>query len=121
MRQVWIPNTGGPEVLTSREAPDPVPGAGEARIRVEAIGVNFSDILTRLGLYPDAPPLPAVIGYEVSGSIDQLGSGGTEDDRSDARLAVGDDVIALTRFGGYSDVVCVTLSQVVRRPPGMTA
>ena len=121
MRQVWIPRTGGPEVLTVRDAPDPVPGPGEVRIRVEAIGVNFSDILTRLGLYPDAPPLPAVVGYEVAGAIDQLGSGVTVFDRSDKPIVVGDAVIALTRFGGYSDVICAPVSQVIRRPPGMDA
>ena len=56
MRQIWITKAGAPEVLAIRQAPDPEPGPGEARIRVEASGVNFADILGRLGLYPDLPP-----------------------------------------------------------------
>ena len=52
MRQIWITRNGAPEVLVVKEAPDPVPGQGEVRIRVEASGVNFADILGRLGLYP---------------------------------------------------------------------
>jgi len=121
MRQVWIERTGGPEVLTLREAPDPVPISGEVRIRVEAIGVNFSDVLTRLGLYQDAPPLPAVVGYEVAGVVDALGPDLVGGELPEGSLAIGDAVIALTRFGGYSDVVCVPVAQVIRRPPGMDA
>jgi NADPH:quinone reductase-like Zn-dependent oxidoreductase len=121
MRQVWIPRTGGPEVLTLREAPDPVPGPGEVRIRVEAIGVNFADVVARLGQYPDAPPLPAVVGYEVAGVVDALGPNVGDADHSEGALAVGDAVIALTHFGGYSDVVCVPTAQVIRRPAGMDA
>ena len=121
MRQVWIPQTGGPEVLTLREAPDPVPARGEVRIRVEAIGVNFADIMTRLGLYPDAPPLPTVVGYEVAGVVDAVGSPSPGDELPPDSLAIGDQVLALTRFGGYSDVVCVPIAQVARRPPGMSA
>ncbi|HEX5414143.1 MAG TPA: alcohol dehydrogenase catalytic domain-containing protein, partial [Chloroflexota bacterium] len=121
MRQVWIPRVGGPEVLTVRETVEPVPGAGDVRIRVEAIGVNFSDVLARLGLYPDAPPLPAVVGYEVAGTVDALGTELASADDSGDSLAVGDAVFAITRFGGYSEAVCVPVNQVVRRPPGMDA
>ena len=58
MRQIWIPKTGEPEVLEVREAPDPEPLSGEVRVRVRASGINFADVLARMGLYPDAPPLP---------------------------------------------------------------
>src|SRR5215510_8980666 len=75
MRQVWITRTGPPEVLELREAADPVPRAGEVQIRVRAVGINFADIMARLGLYPDAPKLPAVVGYEVAGDISALGDG----------------------------------------------
>ena len=54
---------------------DPEPKAGEVRIRVHASGVNFADIMARLGLYQDAPPLPCVVGYEVSGVVDAVGAG----------------------------------------------
>lgn len=100
MRQIWIPKTGSPDVLQLREAPDPIPGNGEVRIKVAAIGVNFADALGRMGVYPDAPPLPYVPGYEVSGVVDGVGQGVTD-------LHEGDRVFALTQFGGYSSVVCV--------------
>jgi len=99
MRQIWITRAGGPEVLQIREAADPAPAAGEVRIRVRAIGINFADTMARLGLYPDAPPLPFVPGYEVSGVIDAVGAG------VDASR-VGERVVALTRFNGYADTVC---------------
>lgn len=98
MRQIWIPRAGPPEVLEVREAPDPLPKPGEVRIRVQASGVNFADIMGRLGLYPDLPAMPVVVGYEVAGRVDSVG------DRVESDW-VGRDVIALTRFGGYADVV----------------
>jgi len=55
VRQVVISRHGGPEVLVMRDAPDPAPGEGQLRIRVRAAGINFADILARIGLYPDAP------------------------------------------------------------------
>ena len=109
MKQVWIPRIGEPEVLEVREASDPEPGPGEVRIRVEASGINFADILARMGLYPDAPRLPAVVGYEVAGVVDAVGEGVDES-------RPGDHVVAMTRFGGYSDVVCAP-HQTVRRLP----
>jgi NADPH:quinone reductase-like Zn-dependent oxidoreductase len=99
MRQVWIPRIGEPEVLEVREAPDPEPKAGQVRVRVHASGINFADIMARMGLYPDSPKLPAVVGYEVAGVIDGVGDG-VESFRD------GDRVVCMTRFGGYSDVVC---------------
>jgi len=113
MRQIWIPRSGPPEVLELREARDPLPGHGQVRIRVAAAGVNFADVVGRMGLYPDLPPLPVVPGYEVAGQIDAVGEG------VDASW-IAKDVFALTRFGGYSDVVCVPEPQVYGRPPGMT-
>ena len=114
MRRIWISKTGAPEVLTVKEAPDPQPGANEMRIRVEASGVNFADVMGRLGLYPDLPPIPVVPGYEVGGRVDAVGDG------VDASW-IGRDVLAMTRFGGYADVVCVPKAQVFPRPEGMSA
>ncbi len=114
MRQVWIPKIGKPEVLEIREAPDPEAKMGEVRIRVDAAGINFADILARMGLYPDAPKLPAVVGYEVAGIIDQIGTNVTE-------FKEGDRVVALTRFGGYSDVVCVPEASVLPLPQDLSA
>jgi synaptic vesicle membrane protein VAT-1 len=109
MKQILIIGDGGPEKLRLREFPDPKPAGGELRIRVKASGVNFADILARRGLYPDAPKRPCVVGYEVSGTVDAVGSGV---DQSWA----GKDVLALTRFGGYSDVVVVPEKQVFVKP-----
>ncbi len=114
MRQVWITRAGDPEVLQVREAPDPEPGPGELRIRVEAAGINFADIMGRLGIYPDLPKIPCVCGYEVGGRVDAAGAGLDP-------AWVGRDVLAMTRFGGYSDVVSVPANQVFERPAGMSA
>ena len=114
MRQIWIPKAGPPEVLELREAPDPLPKAGSVRVRVEAAGVNFADIAGRVGLYPDLPRMPVVPGYEVAGRVDAVG----EDVETDW---IGRDVLAMTRFGGYSDVVCMPEAQVFTRPDGMGA
>ena len=100
MREIVITRHGAPDVMEERERPTPEPGPGEVRIRVKAAGVNFADVLTRMGLYPDAPPLPIVAGYEVSGYVDTIGPGPT-------RHEVGRHVLAVTRFGGYADHVIV--------------
>lgn len=113
MQQVWITASGGPEKLVLREAPDPAPGPGAVRVRVHAAGINFADVLARQGLYPDAPKLPCVVGYEVSGCVDAVGAG------VDARW-IGKDVLGLTRFGGYADTVVMPLEQVFEKPASLT-
>ena len=107
MRQVWITKAGPPEVLVVKEAPEPRPAPGEMRIRVEVCGVNFADVMGRLGLYPDLPRIPVVPGYEVAGRVDTVGIG------VDASW-IGRDVFALIRFGGYVDVVCAPQAQFLR-------
>jgi synaptic vesicle membrane protein VAT-1 len=114
VRQIWITRAGRPEVLQVREAPDPAPRVGEARIRVEASGINFADIMGRMGVYPDLPRIPVVPGYEVGGRIDAVGPGVDQS-------WMGRDVIAMTRFGGYADLVCVPLKQIFPRPAGLSA
>ena len=109
MREAVISRYGDPDVFELREAPDPTPRPGEVRIRVRAAGINFSDILARLGIYPDAPRPPMVVGYEVAGVVDDVASGVTT-------VHPGDRVVALTRFGGYADVVSVPAAQVYRFP-----
>src|SRR5258708_6079650 len=100
MRHIVIPRYGDADVLIAKEAPTPAPAAGQVRIAVRAAGVNFADVLARVGLYPDAPKPPLVVGYEVAGEIDAVGSGVT-------RFAKRDRVVALTRFGGYATTVVV--------------
>ncbi|HET6583452.1 MAG TPA: alcohol dehydrogenase catalytic domain-containing protein, partial [Nannocystaceae bacterium] len=109
MREIVIPRVGGPDVLELRESADPEPKAGEVRIRVRASGVNFADVLARMGLYPDAPPIPVVVGYEIAGVVDAVGAGVE-------RIAIGQHVIGLCRFGGYADVVVLPQAQVFAMP-----
>ena len=75
MRAVFITKHGGPGALKVQERPDPDLGAGQVRIAVAAAGVNFADVMARIGLYPDAPKPPCVVGYEVAGTILELGEG----------------------------------------------
>jgi synaptic vesicle membrane protein VAT-1 len=100
---------GGPEVLQVEERPDPAVGPGEVRIAVRAAGINFADTMARLGLYPDAPKTPCVMGYEVAGTIESVGEGVSDH-------AVGDRVIAGTRFGGQAELVTVPADQALPLP-----
>jgi NADPH:quinone reductase-like Zn-dependent oxidoreductase len=112
MRQVWITKAGAPEVLQVREAPDPEVGPGDLRIRVRAAGINFADLMARVGLYPDAPPIPCVVGYEVAGVVDQVGA-------EVVGFAEGDRVFGMPRFGGYTDTLVIPAQQVFHMPPGV--
>jgi NADPH:quinone reductase-like Zn-dependent oxidoreductase len=100
---------GGPEVLQVQEQPDPPVGPGEVRIAVKAAGINFADTMARLGLYPDAPKPPCVMGYEVAGEVESIGEGVSD-------FAVGDRVMAGTRFGGQAELVTVPADQVLPLP-----
>jgi len=75
MKALRIEKHGGPEVMQIVDVPVPEPGPGEARIRVEACGLNYSDIMIREGQYIDATPLPTFLGREFCGTIDKTGPG----------------------------------------------
>lgn len=110
MRAVVITEHGGPDVLQVEERPDPAVGPGQVRVAVKAAGINFADLMARSGVYPDAPKPPSVVGYEVAGEVESVGSGVDE-------YAVGDRVIAGTRFGGYAEMVTVDVGgQLLRLP-----
>src|SRR5215208_730411 len=111
MRALVTTRKGGPEVLRIEERPAPEPREGQVRIAVRAAGVNFADILARVGLYPDAPKLPAVVGYEVADEIESVGEG-------DSGLSPGDRVVASTRFNGYAELAVADASAVVPLPEG---
>jgi NADPH:quinone reductase-like Zn-dependent oxidoreductase len=113
MRQILITGHGDLNRLKVRDAPDPQPDNQALRIRVRASGINFADILARQGLYPDAPRPPCVVGYEVSGHVDVVGAGVRRD-------WIGKEVFALTRFGGYADIVVVPESQVFEKPAALS-
>ncbi|MEM3191210.1 MAG: medium chain dehydrogenase/reductase family protein [Candidatus Parvarchaeota archaeon] len=109
MRQVVLTRHGRPDVLQVRQSPEPKPAAGEALVSVKASGLGFADIMARQGLYPDAPKTPCVLGYEISGTVKAVGDGVDE-------KMVGRPVLALTHFGGYSELVSVPAVQLFEKP-----
>jgi NADPH:quinone reductase-like Zn-dependent oxidoreductase len=113
MRAVVITKHGGPGVLAVQERPDPSLGPGDVRIAVAAAGINFADVMARVGLYADAPKPPCVIGYEVAGTILELG----EDVQG---FSHGQRVMAGTKFGGYASQVVVPAGDVVALPDELT-
>ena len=70
MRAVVLEKVGGPEQLVVQEVPEPEAGEGQAIVDVRACGINFADVLVRLGRYPQMPELPAVLGSEIAGELD---------------------------------------------------
>ena len=79
-----------------REMEIPEISNDQVLIKVEAFGINFADVMARMGLYKGAPPLPALLGYEVVGYIEKCGN-------NVHNVKVGDRVSAITRFGGYAE------------------
>jgi NADPH:quinone reductase-like Zn-dependent oxidoreductase len=108
-----ITGHGGPEKLQVQQRPDPPLGPGEVRIEVAAAGINFADVMARIGLYPDAPKPPSVVGYEVAGTVVEVGE-------NVAGFADGDRVLAGTMFGGYASQVCVPADDVVPLPESLS-
>ena len=104
MRAVVITKHGPPEVLQVQERPEPVARDGQVVIDVKAAGINFADTMARVGLYPDAPKPPCVVGYEVAGT------------RSDT----GERVMAGTIFNGYAERVAVAASDALPLPDGLS-
>lgn len=109
MRALVITKAGPPETLQVQERPDPQPGADEVLVRVRAAGINFADVMARAGLYPDAPKPPSVVGYEVAGEIEAVGSGVTE-------YEAGQRVMAGTHFGGYAELAVASTAATVPLP-----
>lgn len=109
MRAVVITANGDSSKLEVQERPSPPCGPRQVRIAVAAAGVNFADVMARMGLYPDAPPLPAVVGYEVAGEVVEVGADVTTP-------SVGDRVAAGCRFGGYAEEVVVAAGDCLALP-----
>src|SRR5258707_7951368 len=86
MKALLSRQAGGPESLVLEDVPEPVPGRGEVRISVRAVGVNFPDLLIIQDLYQIKPPRPFAPGGELSGVVEALGEGVTN-------LNVGDRVL----------------------------
>jgi NADPH:quinone reductase-like Zn-dependent oxidoreductase len=100
---------GPPEVLRVEDRPDPAPGRGEVRVAVRAAGLNFADLMARIGMYPDAPKPPMVMGYEVAGEIDAVGDGVEG-------LSPGQRVLAMCRFGGQAELAVTEAGNAVPLP-----
>jgi NADPH2:quinone reductase len=111
MRAIQLTQTGGPEVLTPTDLPVPQPKAGEALIRLTAIGINYIDTYHRSGLYPVS--LPFVPGSEGAGVIDQLGDGVKD-------LTIGQRVAYTTSPGSYAEYAVVPADKLIPIPDGLT-
>jgi len=109
VKALVIPETGPPEVLRVEDRPDPQPEAGQVRVQVKAAGINFADLMARQGMYPDAPKLPAVVGYEFAGDVESVGDGVTD-------IQPGQRVLGGCRFGGYSELVATEADNIVPLP-----
>jgi alcohol dehydrogenase len=117
LRRVWrTSGAGSLDRLKLQEEPLLPPGPGEARIRVDAIGLNFADIFACQGLYSATPAGSFIPGLECAGVIESIGDGaqGLSD------LRPGDRVIALTRFGAYASALNVGIQYLHRVPQGWT-
>ena len=109
MQQVIISRHGAPEVLHLRETAAPSLNSGDVMIDVKYAGINFADLLMRMGLYPSAPKPPFTPGYEVSGIVTEVGSTENSD-------LIGQRVAALTPFGGYSSKIAVKKERLIQLP-----
>ena len=104
--KAWVtPRFGPPGVLRLTELADPVPAPGEVVVRVRAIGLNFADCAARMGVYPNVPRPPVLVGMEVAGEVAALGPGV-------AAPAVGTRVAAVPIFGGHAELVRVAATHV---------
>ena len=111
--RVIIKKAGGVSAITTEPMQAPTPKAGEVRIKVAYAGINFADLLMRLGFYQPRPPFPFTPGYEVSGVVDALGKGVTG-------LEVGQKVVAAMRNGGQASFVLSPVDRVIPLPDGIS-
>jgi NADPH2:quinone reductase len=92
---------------------EPEVSDGDVKIKVEAFGLNFADVMARKGIYNDCPPLPAVLGYECVGEVIEIGKGVSH-------VNVGDRVTAFTRFGSYAKVLVTSALGVLKIDTGIS-
>lgn len=116
MRTVTQKAFGGPEVLTLAEGPDPMLGPGEILVGVKAAGINPVDAAVRAGLYPLLGDPPFVLGWDISGVVEAVGSGATG-------VAVGDAVFGMPRFpkqaAAYAEKVAAPAGEIAPKPRGL--
>ncbi len=113
MKAVFLVKTGTPQnAFEIREVEAPLPAPGQVSIKVEGFGLNFADVMARLGLYRDAPQLPSILGYDVVGEVHSVGAGVEES-------WIGERVTAFTRFGGYAQYAATDAQAMARIPEEM--
>jgi NADPH2:quinone reductase len=113
-KRVLIPRYGGPEVINVIEEDVPAPKAGEVRVRVLAAGVSLPDLLAREGVHPETPRVPYTPGWDLVGTVDQLGEGVTG-------FELGQTIAAMPIHGCYTQYVCVSSRKLVPVPGGLDA
>jgi NADPH:quinone reductase-like Zn-dependent oxidoreductase len=115
MQAIYLVKNGkSKEAFEFRDIQMTEPKDNEVGVIVEASGINFADVVARLGQYQDCPPLPTIIGYEAVGRVEKVGKDVTT-------LKKGDRVLAFTRFGGYSQYVTQQESAVAKIGEDMDA
>ena len=111
---VLIKNGEASVAFQQKEVPVPIVKSNEVLIKVEAFGLNFADVMARRGSYKEAPPIPAILGYDVAGIVDQIG-------KEITRFKVGEKVAAITRFGGYAEYAIANEAAIFRLPNHLDA
>jgi len=104
---------GGPETQELMDRPIPVPGPGELLIAVRAAGVNPADWKLRRGLFSKELPLPAALGFEVAGVVQEVGEGASG-------FAAGDAVFGTALAGGYAEHTLLAAANAARKPEGVS-
>jgi len=112
MKAIVVENCGGPEALVYRDAEKPLPKAGEALVKLEAVGLNYIDVYHRTGLYP--LPRPFIPGMEAAGVVEAAGADVTE-------VSVGDRVAYAMAPGAYAEYAVVPAWRLVKVPEGVGA
>ena len=111
-KRVVVSHYGGPEVITTIEEDVPTPKAREVRVKVLAAGVSLPDVLAREGVHPETPHVPYTPGWDLVGTVDQLGKGVTG-------LQLRQTVAAMPIHGCYAQYVCLPLRKLVPVPEGL--
>jgi len=115
MKAIFLIKTGKAEsAFEIREIPMPVPEENQVLIKTEASGLNFADVMARLGMYKDAPPIPCVLGYEVVGRVEKIG-------KTVKNINEGQRVLTFTRFGAYAEFAVADHRGIISIPEDMPA
>lgn len=113
MKAIFLVRTGeASEAFEMRETPVPIAAKGEVVIKVAAFGLNYADVMARRGLYKAAPPIPAILGYDVAGTIHSMGP-------DTNGYVIGQRVAALSRFGGYAEYAKTQVDAIIPLPETM--